>query len=70
MPGTDGHEFIREVWRQGITVPAVALTAFARTDDRAHSINPGFQAHPAKPIEPAELLAPLASMTARLSSRT
>jgi signal transduction histidine kinase len=69
MPGTDGYEFIREVRRQGITVPAVALTAFARTEDRVRSIRAGFQAHLAKPIEPAELLALVASMTGRISGR-
>jgi signal transduction histidine kinase/FixJ family two-component response regulator len=69
MPGTDGYEFIREVRRQGITVPAVALTAFARNDDRVRSIHAGFQAHLAKPIEAAELLALVASMTVRISSR-
>ena len=69
MPGIDGYEFIREVRRQGIAIPAVALTAFARTEDRVRSINAGFQAHLAKPIEPAELLALVASMTARVSGR-
>ena len=69
MPGTDGYDFIREVRRKGITVPAVALTAFARSEDRVRSIHAGFQAHLAKPIEPAELLALVASMTGRISGR-
>jgi len=69
MPGTDGYEFMREVRRQGITVPAVALTAFARSEDRVRSIHAGFQAHLAKPIEPAELLALVASMTGRIAAR-
>jgi len=68
MPGTDGYEFIREARRQGVTVPAVALTAFARSEDRVRSIHAGFNAHLAKPIEPAELLALVASMTGRIPS--
>jgi signal transduction histidine kinase len=67
MPGTDGYQFIREARRQGITVPAVALTAFARSEDRVRSILAGFQAHLAKPIEPSELLALVASMTGRIA---
>jgi PAS domain S-box-containing protein len=65
MPGTDGYQFIKEARRQGVAVPAVALTAFARSEDRVRSIRAGFQAHLAKPIEPAELLALVASMTGR-----
>jgi CheY-like chemotaxis protein len=67
MPGTDGYQFIQEARRRGITVPAVALTAFARSEDRLRSILAGFQAHLAKPIEPAELLALVASMTGRIA---
>jgi signal transduction histidine kinase/FixJ family two-component response regulator len=67
MPGTDGYKMIEEARRKGITVPAVALTAFARSEDRVRSILSGFQAHLAKPIEPAELLALVASMTGRIA---
>jgi signal transduction histidine kinase/FixJ family two-component response regulator len=67
MPGTDGYQFMEEARRKGITVPAVALTAFARSEDRVRSIHAGFQAHLAKPIEPAELLALVASMTGRMA---
>jgi CheY-like chemotaxis protein len=38
-------------------LPAIALTAYARTEDRVKSIEAGFQMHLAKPVEPVELLA-------------
>lgn len=56
MPGVDGHEFVRELRSKGIETPAIALTAFARAEDRDRALRAGFQAHIAKPIEPAELL--------------
>ena len=65
MPGMDGYQFIREARRRGVAVPAVALTAFARSEDRIRSIQSGFQAHLTKPIEPAELLAVIASLAGR-----
>ena len=66
MPGTDGYEFIRQVRSQGVTTPAIALTAFARPEDRVRSIQAGFQAHLTKPIEPSELLVAVASLCGRL----
>jgi PAS domain S-box-containing protein len=68
MPGTDGYAFMREMRRQGVTIPAVALTAFARAEDRIRSIQAGFQFHLAKPIEPAELMTVVASLSGRLSN--
>jgi len=56
MPGEDGLDFIRRFRKSGIKVPAIALTAFARSDDRIRSLQAGFQAHLPKPVEPAELL--------------
>jgi CheY-like chemotaxis protein len=66
MPGTDGYAFMREIRRQGVTTPAIALTAFARAEDRIRSIQAGFQFHLAKPIEPAELMTVVASLSGRL----
>ena len=66
MPGTDGYQFIRSAREHGVTAPAVALTAFARSEDRVRSIHAGFQAHLAKPIEAAELLALVASLSGRI----
>ena len=49
----------------GVT-PAVALSSFSRTEDRVHSLVAGFQSHLAKPIQPAELIAVVASLGSRL----
>jgi PAS domain S-box-containing protein len=62
MPGRDGYTFIREVRLTGNTIPAAALTAFARPEDRNRAIASGFQAHVAKPVEPNELLSTVASL--------
>jgi signal transduction histidine kinase/ActR/RegA family two-component response regulator len=58
MPGEDGYSFIRRV-RQGNTqplVPAVALTANVRSEDKARAFAAGFQLHVAKPVDPGELV--------------
>ena len=55
---------------QGGRTPAVALTAYARTEDRARAMLAGFQNHVTKPIEPVELLAVLASLAARPERRS
>jgi CheY-like chemotaxis protein len=62
MPNEDGYDFIMALRRQGVAVPAVALTAFARPEDRVRSIKAGFAGHLAKPVEPAELLVMVASL--------
>ncbi len=63
MPGMDGYELIRAV-RQGTAagVPAIALTAFARTEDRERALRAGFQDHLVKPFEPHRLVARLAAL--------
>jgi len=69
MPGEDGYAFIRRLrsieGTQGSALPAVALSAYARSDDRAKAIRAGFQNHLAKPVEPAELLAVISSLANR-----
>jgi PAS domain S-box-containing protein len=66
MPITDGYEFIRQVRSMspeaGGTTPAIALTAFARPDDRRRALLAGFQMHLVKPVDPAELLTVCASL--------
>ena len=66
MPGEDGYAFIDKVRRlpreAGGLTPAIALTAYARSEDRVRALSAGFQMHVAKPIEPAELVASLASI--------
>ncbi len=66
MPEQDGYEFIRSIRKEGVRTPAVALTAFARPQDRIRSIQAGYQVHLPKPVEPAELVAVIASLAGRL----
>jgi PAS domain S-box-containing protein len=65
LPDVDGYELIRRLRQldaDGLdNIPAVALTAFARSEDRTRALLAGYQAHIAKPVEPAELVATLAS---------
>jgi len=69
MPGEDGYELIRKVRARsadrGGQIPAVALTAFARTQDRLRVLLSGFQMHVPKPIEPIELVTVVASIAKR-----
>jgi len=65
MPNQDGYMFMRGVRRQGVTTPALALTAFARDKDRASSIQAGYQMHLRKPVDPAELIAAVANLAGR-----
>ena len=64
MPGEDGYALIRRV-RQKSTVPAVAVTAYSRVEDRVRLLAAGYTMHVPKPVEPAELIAVLASITHR-----
>jgi len=63
MPAYDGYALMRTLRNQGVKAPAIALTAFARTDDRIRSIQAGYQMHLPKPFEPLELLALIASFS-------
>jgi signal transduction histidine kinase/ActR/RegA family two-component response regulator len=69
MPAPDGFSLIRSVRTlpraAGGDVPAVALTAYARTEDRTACLLAGFNSHVSKPVEPLELLAVVASLTRR-----
>ncbi len=69
MPDVDGFELLRRVRALGATgggnVPAIALTAFARSEDRTRALRAGFQVHVSKPVEPAELIATVASLVGR-----
>jgi CheY-like chemotaxis protein/two-component sensor histidine kinase len=69
MPDEDGYSLI---WKprileeiQGSALPAIAVTAYARSEDRTRAIGSGFQNHLAKPVEPAELLAVVARLAGR-----
>ncbi len=67
MPGRDGYELIRRVRAlprdKGGDVPAAALTGYARAEDRRQLLNSGYSMHIAKPVEPAELVAVVVSLT-------
>jgi PAS domain S-box-containing protein len=69
MPGKDGYDFIRTLRGlpsdMGGNIPAAAVTAFARFEDRIRALRCGYQTHVAKPIEPAELIAVVASLAGR-----
>jgi signal transduction histidine kinase/ActR/RegA family two-component response regulator len=58
LPGEDGYSVIARVRElpNGRTVPAIALTAYAREEDRQRALESGFDAHMTKPVEPALLL--------------
>ncbi len=68
MPGQDGYEFIKTARTKGVKTPAIALTAFARSEDRIRALQAGFQTHLPKPVEPGELLATIASLHAGFRS--
>jgi CheY-like chemotaxis protein len=69
MPEEDGLSFIRRVRalprEESGRVPAVALTAYARLEDRTRALRAGFNAHVAKPVDLNELLAVLTSLMAK-----
>jgi CheY-like chemotaxis protein len=70
MPEVDGYQLIRQVRargpQRGGDVPAAALTAYARTQDRMRVLSAGFQIHIPKPIQPAELITVVASLAKRM----
>ncbi|HEV8410945.1 MAG TPA: ATP-binding protein, partial [Gemmatimonadaceae bacterium] len=69
MPVMDGYALIRDVRRrsrdEGGEIPAIALTAFARSEDRMRAMIAGYNLHLAKPIEPTELMVAVASLSGR-----
>ena len=68
MPGQDGYQLMEQVRRldgPARTVPAVALTALARLEDRRRAMLAGFQSHLSKPVDPTELVATVASLAGR-----
>jgi signal transduction histidine kinase/PAS domain-containing protein/ActR/RegA family two-component response regulator len=69
MPGMDGFELIQQIRSSRHSdirdLPAVALTAYARSEDRMRALHHGYQMHLAKPISPAELVAAIRSVASR-----
>ena len=70
MPNIDGFELLRRVrgLRAAIggLIPAIALTAFARSEDRTRALRAGFLVHVSKPVDPSELVATVASVARRV----
>ena len=66
MPAIDGYELIRRIRSdetlRNSQIPAVALTALTRIEDRVKALSAGYQMHVAKPIEPVELVSMIASV--------
>ena len=72
LPDVDGYELIRRI--RGLDdalaqTPAVALTAFARFEDRTRALAAGFNAHVAKPVEPSELVITIGSFANLIAAR-
>lgn len=70
MPAMDGYELMKQIRAMGTgyngrQLPAIALTAYARTEDRRRALVAGFQMHVAKPVDPNELTEVVASLAGR-----
>ena len=70
MPAMDGYELMKQIRAMGAgyngrEMPAIALTAYARTEDRRRALIAGFQMHVAKPVDPNELTEVVASLAGR-----
>lgn len=72
MPEENGFSLIKKIRglpdEQGGAVPAIALTAYARAEDRVQALRSGFQMHVAKPVEPDELVVAVANLAGRMRS--
>jgi PAS domain S-box-containing protein len=72
MPEMDGFELIGRIRKSSDPsirfVPAAALTAFARSEDRTKALRSGFEMHLAKPVDPGELVASIATLARRVRS--
>jgi CheY-like chemotaxis protein len=73
MPEMDGYELLQRIRAlgeaKGGKLPAIALTAFARPEDRTRARRAGFQIHLSKPVEPSELIATIAGIVGRRTSQ-
>jgi CheY-like chemotaxis protein len=68
MPQLDGYQLLRNVRAAGFDatrLPAIALTAFSRVQDREDALAAGFQLHLAKPVKAEALMAAVANLTAQ-----
>ena len=65
MPDVDGYELLERIRAAGNAIPAIALTAFARAEDRDRALSAGYAAHLSKPVEPPALIAAVAEVGRR-----
>jgi len=63
LPGDDGHVLLQKIRATGCDAPAIAVTAYAQTQDREHALAAGFVEHVAKPASPDDLIAAVARVT-------
>lgn len=75
MPDQDGYELIRKVRELEIklearAIPALALTAYAKAEDRVRALADGYQVHLSKPVEPAEFVLVVANLVGRSNAAT
>jgi CheY-like chemotaxis protein len=76
MPDEDGYKVLERVraleTERGVApsdqIPAIALTALGRSEDRLRALAAGFRMHVAKPVEPAELAMVIASLSDRVAA--
>jgi signal transduction histidine kinase/FixJ family two-component response regulator len=72
MPGEDGYTLMRAIRtklpKQGGTMPAIALTAYATADDKAKALAAGFQAHLTKPVDPTALVVAIVALVTNLNT--
>ena len=73
LPEMDGYQLMEQIRKMNVTdgggIPAVALTAFARSEDRTRALRAGYQTHLAKPVESTELVATVASFAELVNAR-
>jgi PAS domain S-box-containing protein len=72
MPHEDGYSLIRRIRSlsgNASQIPAIALTAYARAEDRAKALQAGYQVHLAKPVEPVKLIATVAKLVREAAAR-
>ncbi len=71
MPGKDGYDLIRELRQANDDTPAIAVTAFARSEDATRAIEAGYQAHVSKPVDENALVAAVSALArCRLDSKS
>jgi signal transduction histidine kinase/ActR/RegA family two-component response regulator len=74
MPGEDGYTVMRNVRAlpqdKGAAIPAIALTAYGRAEDRVRALAAGFHTHVTKPVEPDELAAVILSLLKRYENKS